>query len=1130
MMRLLTRSQLKSTKQAASRLLTCVVAISTALALSLPVTGISAPLTASAFEGGMATSHERALVEDVIAIASDIADMAQDNQDTSSNNDTDPAASNPKNPGYSAPARSAYVAEENPGSSSNYSYDEPMTPAGEQIAPAAVDTSDPRELTVLEANRFTGINPEDTTVNLYDYTSYKDASGNDQMYDPSNADAWLGNEGDPNINTGHALTFGNGMSTDMGYWNAGSGSANGGFPALNPGFQNIVGPTLTDDGYPQLSTDSMVVEGEGVTSAVNNEGVEESCDAWPSVGGYDSNPPLYDNYPKLDAAGDKNVSDKVQGQWDKDTSLGYLFDTSDEAQAAPGRTETHTDVKGLFQLDDQGYYYYNMRENFAEYTSSPVEGRDGTIPGNSFILYDAPAGLRTDGTGSVGNFFPFNTGEQVFKVDGDRLVSDVYANNGATNGHWIPANTNLKDGKPFINHNLGMSMDTSFRQPIGGKVGAADMTFEFIGDDDLWIFIDGVLVLDLGGIHSELYGTINFATGEVKMGTAFDTNGEIKNAPVRTTTIREMFRSAGREDDLRWNGNTFASSTSHTLKMFYFERGNFDSSLSLRFNLQPALYQQIKKVDQNGNPLEGAEFDLYEVNVPAGTNADNAANVTLDQVSVKGAPIVHVVTDRNGEAKFVDPASGKGDPFNFSDRYDGASAGLLYILRETKAPIGYKPVPTDILLRFNPANTMLIVNNRYQTGSYASFNSYVTGNTGSVYYGQIGENGEPVSKIPDDQLGGAASAHVPIDVQRYGLVVAVPMLKEERYNSDRAWFPLYGDNLVGFKTVHVGDLDAAYDQYKQDTRVSTLMAALMQAGEHYRSEQGLDAQHTEGWYLDWDTDTGRLVGTLHNLPGRADRYLLTNPDGDMRMYYSIIEPEALARVLGVSEAQVRAMSAAQRYEALGAKAMEAIDADGGAPGTGIDELVRAIDPYPTSFESRGYTPLDISEFIRNFRTVLYIPNEQRQLRVMKIDQNGTALNGAEFSLYASEDDARNDRNRVAFGRTSTVDGADGMLVFEPRQSHGAAQAGYADIAWPSVSYESGAVTYYLKETDAPAGCEINGTIIPVKVGVYSIYADAGTPDDNVSVSAGVGKLMQTMVQYASEGDVNVTLRDIVAFA
>ena len=81
------------------------------------------------------------------------------------------------------------------------------------------------------------------------------------------------------------------------------------------------------------------------------------------------------------------------------------------------------------------------------------------------------------------------------------------------------------------------------------------------------------------------------------------------------TTLRELYRAAGKENEMNWNGNTFASNSDHHLKMFYLERGNYDSSLSLRFNLQPRLYQQIKKVDQNGDPINGVEFKLYEAKV-----------------------------------------------------------------------------------------------------------------------------------------------------------------------------------------------------------------------------------------------------------------------------------------------------------------------------------------------------------------------------------------------------------------------------------------------------------------------------------------------------------------------------------
>lgn len=1147
MKRLLSNATLKQTKQAVNKFFTCSIAAILAIALSLPAAGIPSLSYADEPENTTMTT-----IENVDSRGNVVGNDATQEPDNTSNSTSSTTGEQDPVPSISdfvdnTDRSNPYEVQDGYGMIAPAADMQPTTLDDSQIATTSINTSDPAQMEVLVNNRFTGLNPANTTVNLYDYTSFKNANGNDEQYNATSPANWLGSSTDPNINTGHALTFGHGMNNNMGYWNAGSGSGMGDFAKQNPGFQNIVAPVLGDDGFPQLSTSSMNVSGY---SDVDNDGVAGSFDTWPLVGGYNDNPPLYSKAVRVNAqwsngkpcfgnAGGKNISDAVQSQWNGDTSLGYLFDTSAAASSTPGRTETHTNVQGLFQIDDQGYYYYNMRKNFAQYTADPVEGRDGTtIPGNSFILYDAPAGIRTDGTGSIGNFFPFNTGEQVFKVENGKLVSDIYATNGSldNDGKPQPANSNLAQGKPMINHNLGMSMETDFRQPVDGKVGTNDMTFEFVGDDDLWVFVDDVLVLDLGGIHSELYGTINFATGEVDLGTAFEVDAEgnsIKADPTRSTTIKEMFEAAGKADDVRWNGDTFASSTSHTLKMFYFERGNYDSSLQVRFNLQPALYQQVKKVDQNGNPLAGAEFDLYEVTVPEGTNTENAADVTLDQVSITGDPLAHVVTDEKGEAKFTSgekSKDGEDEPFNFSDRYDGGSQGLLYILRETKAPAGYKAVPTDLLIRFNPQNTMLIVNNRYQSGAYASFNSYVTGNTGSIYYGQIGEDGGQVTKIPDDELVGIDSAQVPVDLQKNGLVVAVPMIKQASYNSNRAWFPLYGDNLVGFQTVHVGDLNADYEQYRRNTRIATLTAALMQSAENYRSEQHFDNNNTPGWHLDWNNESNRLEGTLQNLPGRADRYILTNSDGDMRMFYAIIEPAALASVLGVSEADVQAMSSAERYEALGKVAMAAVDADSGEPGSNVNALVEKINPDSEMFQDRGYSALDISEFIRNFRTVLYIPNEQRQLRVTKIDQNGIARNGAEFALYTSESDAQNDTNRAASGRTATVEGSDGMLIFEPRQSHEVDEEGYADIAWPNVSYESGAATYYLKETQAPDGCDINDTIIPVKVGVYSIYADAGTSDDGVSVSAGVGKLTQTMVQYASEGDVNITLRDIISFA
>ena len=1017
-----------------------------------------------------------------------------------------------------------------------------------------------------------GLDPESTTVNLFNYsagaTGAGAMAGTDTLGTTGSAtpkvnyDTWLANP--DSINYGRLLLFGDGMR-HLGYWNQGLVENYGQIARENAGMQGIVEPALSATGFPVVSAspesgldvnDGSYSDATGDTAWVKNQSF------------YGNAGPLYIS--NLTNTADnglfhpvwgRNIDRVVQAQAlsvangtgnvnfsgignDPDPStaaiktalenssvvnfkdgegydlpesvrsLQYLFDPD---QDCAGK-ESYKNVTGLFQMDEQGYYYYDMRENFAEFTPDATEGSAGR-----FTLYDAPAGLRTDGTDSVGNFFPFNSAEKAFTLGADGSLQNAL-------------NANNQGNAEPVDHHLGMTVETTFRQPVNGKVGASDMTFEFAGDDDVWVFIDDVLVLDLGGIHSEVYGTIDFATGEVCMGPAFDTHGIPDNPSelaTDTTTVRAMFEAAGRGDAARWNGDTFASNTSHTLKMFYLERGNYDSSIALRFNLQPALYQQSYKVDQYGNPLEGAEFDLYAARPKDGTTptVDNTSSFSLDDVEVQGSPLTHLVTDADGVARFEDPsaraAADQAEPFNFSDRYDeGSGDGLLYILRETKAPAGYKSTPQDLLLRFEPQYTMLVVNSRYQTGAYASFISRVTGNNAEVYYGQIGEDGGLVTQIP-------GSDPVPIDEQADGLVVAVPMLKEAKSSGEEQWLPLYGDNLSGFKAVEYPDERVGYEEFKRLAREVTLEGALRQMAAVHNADR--DGTHATGWYFTWDEETQRLQALLENLPGRADRYLLQNPDtGDMRNFYAIIRPDALANALGVTRAEVNAMTSEQRYAALGAKAAAAIEADGEDSTANLDALVAAINPGPDDYRQRGYSSLDIRQFIRDFRSRIYIPNEQRELRVMKVDQTGTPRNGAVFALYGSRADAEaNDPARaLSQGTTATLDGTDGMLVFEPHEGHKAAgdHGGYGDMTWPDTRHDGEARTYYLREVSAPEGCELNPQIVEVQAGVYSIYADAGEADDGVTVMAGVGKLVQTMVKYASDGAVNITLRDITAFA
>lgn len=914
----------------------------------------------------------------------------------------------------------------------------------------------------LEDHIVPSVNPLNTKVNLFDYWVDTDGAKGNDLLDKNDVHNNIPRTGvsdwNKGINVGRLLLFGDG-NIHAGFWNKGAGASSD-YGKSAAGMMGIVKPTLNDDGYPVIDEDELRKQMSGY------EGISD----WNLCG----------NHTGTDQP--QNVSSTVIDQWDKNASLDYLFDPEETTDYR----RVYKDAEGLFQLDNNGYYYYDMRRNFAEYDEQ--SGR--------FVLYDAPAVERTDasyenggftGGRSVGNFFPFNKGKQVF---------DVVENGKLSSSEAIKSHNEKTRADDYMNHHLGMTVNIDFRQPLNGTLNTGTatnvpMTFQFSGDDDVWIFIDDVLVLDLGGIHSEVYGTIDFESGAIKIGQSWKSNGFPYNAdgtvdesklpdPVFTTTLNKQFTDAGKAGTTQWNGDTFASNTSHTLKMFYLERGNYDSSLALRFNLQPLLYQQIKKVDQQGQPVEDVQFDLYPAEVTT-KNAkgaieclytDNAA-ATQNEFYVKQkegeSKLVSLVTKEDGTAQFLDE---NHNYFNFADR-----GKQYYILKESKTLDGYRSQPVGIVLYYDPDVSMLSVANRWTTGAYACSVVNIIG-AGGLTYGMFDDATGNIVQDPN-------SASLDADRQMEGLAVAIPLLKKR---SNNTWEALYGSNLNGFTAFPIESSNEA--AWKN----AVLRAAL---------EQAVDTTNPQ-WNLSWDTENRRLAGSLSDLPGLANRYLLNNAHGDMHMVYGIIEKEALQK-LGISGNTAR-----ERYEALGAY----------VKAHGVDHTLAAITgtAVGNSGTNSGFNFLNSNQFNRDFRSLIYIPNEQRELWVMKIDQNGIPRNGSRFGLYNNE---RCAGNPVAEGTTATVNGQEGTLIFSPSSD---TSPGHAKITWAS----SGRTHYYLKELSAPDDCTLNSTIIPVVVGTYSIYADAGVKNDGVSVMAGVGRLTQTMRQYAMGNDVDITLRDITA--
>lgn len=315
-------------------------------------------------------------------------------------------------------------------------------------------------------------------------------------------------------------------------------------------------------------------------------------------------------------------------------SLRYLFDSS----AQTGKT-SHFGVTGLLKVQD-GYYVYDSSENYAAYNADK----------NAFDVYDTWGIDKVGDSPHRGQFFPFDAADKVFKEESGRLVQNGITADNAGN---------------HVNHHFGLSMSTRFVQPNGGLTNdKKDMTFEFAGDDDVWVFIDDVLVGDIGGIHSRASLSINFHTGYIKVNDKSD------------GTLLSKYQAA-KKGTSGFDGNTFKDGTNHTLKFFYLERGATDSNMELKFNLVTVPESDIIKFDQDGKFVQGAEFALYKTDGKF-TDTTNNENALLGSGTTDEAGHLTLTNDDDNGV------------INFDDLYNKNHDNKYYLLKETHVPEGYR--------------------------------------------------------------------------------------------------------------------------------------------------------------------------------------------------------------------------------------------------------------------------------------------------------------------------------------------------------------------------------------------------------------------------------------------------------
>lgn len=457
-----------------------------------------------------------------------------------------------------------------------------------------------------------------------------------------------------------------------------------------------------------------------------------------------------------------------------DESLAYLFNSDNQNGKA-----VYNNVQGLFQLKDGYYVYdsYGSEGNYAVYNSTT----------NSFNVYDSAGVYKgsADSETNLGQFFPFDSAEKVFDEQGNKLSPKK-----------------IVDGNTSLNHHFGMSMTTEFVQPTDGKTtDGKDMIFEFSGDDDVWVYIDGVLVGDLGGIHEKATLKINFATGAVHVGHVDNANDEEQT--IENTTILKMFQAA-KADTSNFSGSTFRDSSKHTLSFFYLERGAGASNMSLRFNLTTLPSSEVEKVNQNGEAVQGATFALYQ------SDAD---------WNEQGEPIAQGTTDANGQLVLL---KSDGSVLSFDNQH--AEDHNYFVLKEVNLPAGYRSsltssttaTPGELHLQYKQAanGSGGVVVAPQTTVTTADKNTW-TGSRMWLNGGYLAAK-ETISLNKDR----TDNKNNPISSGTTFAVVLKRTDKNLKDTDERAWTAVTGNPLDGYKLCSAHGIAGAVDAAKSaDTSV-----------------------------------------------------------------------------------------------------------------------------------------------------------------------------------------------------------------------------------------------------------------------------------------------------------------------
>ncbi|WP_044933723.1 SpaA isopeptide-forming pilin-related protein [Pseudobutyrivibrio sp. LB2011] len=274
--------------------------------------------------------------------------------------------------------------------------------------------------------------------------------------------------------------------------------------------------------------------------------------------------------------------------------------------------------------------------------------------------------------------FPFNYENGYYVFDSSTTATTFDAKTGivkaesTTGGQFWPfkKDTDSSSDVSAYDH-FGMHFTQKFDMTKTGTNNSNPCIFEFSGDDDVWVYIDNKLVLDLGGIHGKVSGTIDFSTGECTISGVY---------PYKQNVTYNMYSGESNSKNI-FTKSDILNNGEHTLQVYYLERGSGQSNCMIKFNLP------VK--DDTAEPVNPLDFTKVD--------ADTSATVEGAKFTLKSSDGVYTALDDDGNEIVVSDANGKVAFTQLKDSNGTITPGIkqgTYILKEVDAKSGYE-LPTE---------------------------------------------------------------------------------------------------------------------------------------------------------------------------------------------------------------------------------------------------------------------------------------------------------------------------------------------------------------------------------------------------------------------------------------------------